>query len=57
MKKSVKIIQILQDLEPGVVNDILGLGDDGVVYCANWKEQKWKELFPLNFEATTETEQ
>jgi hypothetical protein len=57
MKKSVKIIQILQDREPGVVNDILGLGDDGVVYCANWKEQKWKELFPMNFETVTEIDQ
>jgi len=56
-QKAVKIIQILQDLEPGVVieNELWGLGDDGVVYYASWKEQKWKELFPLNFEATTET--
>lgn len=46
MKKSVKIIQIIQDRDPEVVNDLYGLGDDGVVYCSDWGEGKWRVFFP-----------
>lgn len=56
MKKSVKIIQIIQDADPDDAYDLYGLGDDGVLYCTNWKERQWKVLFPPPNETVTETE-
>lgn len=48
-----KIIQILQDVDPDdTFATIIGLGDNGVVYCTRWNERKWRELIPLRFEAT-----
>jgi len=55
-QKPVKIIQIIQDADPGEAYDLYGLGNDGVLYCANWKERQWKVLFPLPNETVTETE-
>jgi len=50
MKKSVKIIQILQDEHPeSSHNTIFGLGDDGVVYVARWTEGLWRVFIPLTF--------
>ena len=46
-QKPIKIIQLIQDADPDEAYDLYGLGDDGVVYCANFKERKWKVLFPL----------
>jgi hypothetical protein len=58
MKKSVKIIQLIQDLDPQGFYDLWGLGDDGVVYKAIFEDQlrKWEVLFPLPNETVTETE-
>jgi hypothetical protein len=52
-KQKPKIIQILQDVDPDdSFSTIIGLGDDGVVYTASWKDRKWSELIPLRFEST-----
>lgn len=52
-QKPVKIIQILQDVDPDYsFNILVGLGDDGVVYTAKWGSQEWRQLIPSRFEAT-----
>lgn len=53
-QKPIKIIQLTQSLDPDVVNGLLGLGDDGIVYVARWWPQHhWKMLFPRPYETTS----
>lgn len=48
-QKPVKIIQVLQDLSPHGNYDVLGLGDDGVLYVAdNWRKH-WRVAVGLKF--------
>jgi len=44
--KPVKIIQLIQDHDPAVINNLYGLGDDGVVYSSDWGKGRWKVIFP-----------
>ena len=49
-ERPVKIIQIIQDLDPdSCYATLIGLGDDGVVYTSTWESKKWRKLVPLEF--------
>lgn len=49
-QRPVKIIQIIQDLDPdSCYATLIGLGDDGVVYTSTWESKKWRKLVPLEF--------
>ena len=47
--ESVKIIQIIQDLDPQGFYSLLGLGDDGVVYFTPVDTNRWRVYVPLKF--------
>jgi len=48
-QKSVKIIQILQDVDPQGFYDLWGLGDDGALHGINWEKAQWKLCIGRNF--------
>jgi len=45
----VKIIQIIQDLDPQGFYSLFGLGDDGVVYFTPVDTNRWRVYVPLEF--------
>jgi hypothetical protein len=42
MTKKVKIIQVLQDIDPQANYTWYGLGDDGALYEGHWGEGQWE---------------
>lgn len=42
MPKTVKIIQVIQDLDPQAKYAFYGLGDDGALYEGHWGEGQWQ---------------